>query len=334
MSIPGSPFGVAATADGHWSFVTSGNAVEVLSNRTLAPVVSGSVSVPGNPTGEQLTHDGRYLLIADDSGAAVIDVARAENGAPNPLVGMLSSPAGSGAIEVAMSPDDHFAFVTLETSESLAVFNLEDAVAHDFGATDYVGRVPLGIAPVGVTVSPNGRWIYATSESAGGQSSAGTLTAIDLGLAETNPPRAVAVTVTAGCSPVRVITSADGSVLWVAARGSDALLAFSAAKLLSDPDHALEVQLRVGEAPVGLALVREGRWIVVADSNRFSIKGAVSNLAVVDTAAALDDQPALFGTIPTGLFPREMALIPETNTLLVTNYLSAQVQALNLDNLS
>lgn len=333
VSIPGSPFGVAATADGHWSFVTSSNAVEVLSNRALALVVSGSVAVPGDPTGEQLTHDGSYLLVADDSGAEVIDVARAESGAPNPIVGMLSSPAGSGAIEVALSPDDRFAFVTLETSESLAVFDLQDALAHDFGPADFVGDVPLGVAPVGVTVSLDGRWIYATSESATSLSSAGTLTAIDLNRAETNPPSAVAVTVTAGCSPVRVITSADGSILWVAARGSDALLAFSATKLLSDPGHALEAQLRVGEAPVGLALVREGRWMVVADSNRFSAKGAVSNLAVVDTGAALDDRPALVGTIPTGLFPREMALIPDTNTLLVTNYLSAQVQAVNLDNL-
>src|SRR5487761_864276 len=55
VSIPGNPFGVAATADGHWSFVTSSNAVEVLSNRALAPVVSGSVALPGDPTGEQLT---------------------------------------------------------------------------------------------------------------------------------------------------------------------------------------------------------------------------------------------------------------------------------------
>jgi DNA-binding beta-propeller fold protein YncE len=333
VSVPGNPFDVVATADGRWSFVTLNNAVDVLSNTTPIPVISAQLSVSGNPTGEQLSRNGRYLLVADDSGAVVMDVALAENGAPNALVGVLSSPAGQGAIEVALSPDDRFAFVALETSDSIAVFDLEKAIDQGFGRSDFVGTVPLGGAPVGLAISPDGRWIYATSESAGAGSPRGTLTAIDLGRAETSPTEAVAVTVPAGCSPVRVITSADGSILWVSARGSDAVLGFSATRLLSDPRRALEAQVQVGEAPVGLALVDEGRRIVVADSNRFSAKGAVANLAVVDVGAALGDRPALLGLIPTGMFPREMAVIPSTNTLLVTDYLSAQVQAVSLKDL-
>lgn len=233
--------------------------------------------------------------MADGSGALVIDVARAERGAGDAVVGVLSSPAGQGAAEVAISPDGRYAFVTLEISDSLAVFNLHKALTSGFGRSDFVGTVPLGIAPVGLAVSPDGRWIYATSQTGKAGPSTGrgtgTLTAINLRRAETKPAAAVVATVPAGCSPVRVITSADGSVLWVTARGSDAVLGFSAPRLQADPRHALEAHVRVGEAPVGLALADDGRRLVVADSNRFRAKGAAPNLAVVDVRAALAGRP-------------------------------------------
>jgi DNA-binding beta-propeller fold protein YncE len=329
VPVPVSPFSVVATADGRWSFVTLNSGVEVLFNRSQAPAPDRQVSLPGTPQGEQLTNDGRYLLVADGSGAVVIDAARAEDGAPGAVLGTLSSPAGQGAVEVAVSPDDRFAFVTLEISDSLAVFDLHKALASGFGPADFVGTVPLGTAPVGLAVSPDGRWIYATSESAKGQTD-GTVTAIDLRQAETRPADAVAGTVPAGCSPVRVVTSADGKVVWVTARGSDAVLGFSAAALRTDPGHALLARVQVGESPVGLALSGDGKRLVVADSDRFSAKGATANLAVVNVSAALAGRPALVGLIPAGAFPREMTVIPRTHTLLVTDYLAEQVQAVNL----
>jgi DNA-binding beta-propeller fold protein YncE len=127
-----------------------------------------------------------------------------------------------------------------------------------------------------------------------------------------------------------VVTSADGKVVWVTARGSDAVLGFSAAALRTDPGHALLARVQVGEAPVGLALSGDGQRLVVADSDRFSAKGATANLAVVNVSAALAGRPALLGLIPAGAFPREMTVIPHTDTLLVTDYLAGQVQAVNL----
>ena len=305
--VPGNPFGVVATADGRWSFVALNSAVEVLSNRALAPAARAQLGLPGVPQGEQLSHDGRYLLVADDSGALVIDAARAERGAANAVLGMLSSPAGQAAAEVALSPDDRFAFVTLEISDSLAVFDLHNALTSGFGPSSFVGTVPLGIGPVGLAVAPDGRWIYVTSQTgrggAGASRRAGTLTVIDLRRAETRPARAVAATVPAGCSPVRVITSADGNVVWVTARGSDAVLGFSATRLPADPARARVAVVQIGEAPGGLALADRGQLLIIADSNRSAAKGAAPNLAVVDVRAALAGQPALLGVIPTGTFP-------------------------------
>jgi DNA-binding beta-propeller fold protein YncE len=339
--VPSTPFGVAVTADGRWSFVALTGSGSVGVFRVQGPGVPSlarQVQTGGQPLGEALTRDGRYLLVADGgSGAAVISVSRAEQGEAGALLGTLSAPTGSGAIEVAASPDGRFAFVSLEDSASIAVFDLQQALTRGFGAADFVGTIPAGLAPVGMAVSPDGRWLYATSELAlgarpspgllGGE---GTLAVISLRRAETDPAASVVSTVQAGCSPVRVITSADGGVVWVTARGSDRLLGFSAARLLTDPAQSIVASVKVGEAPVGLALVDGGTRIVVADSNRFGAPGAASSLAVVNVAAALASRPALAGYLPAGGFPREMALEPGGRTLLVGNFTSQQLEAVGV----
>jgi DNA-binding beta-propeller fold protein YncE len=345
-SVAGNPFGVAVSPDGRWTFaaLSTDGAVGVFRNEDSgAPAAVRTVAVvSGQPLGEVLTRDARYLLAADAlGGATVIDASRAEQGRPGAVLGTLSTRGGSGAIEVAVSPDGRFAFVSLEDSAELAVFGLQQALVHGFSPSDFVGTIPVGEAPVGLAVSPDGRWLYATSEiereatpSGGpGLGSPGTLTVISLRRAETDPAGSVMSTVTAGCSPVRVIVSGDGRVIWVTARGSDFLLGFSAARLLSDPAQALIARVRVGAAPVGLALVDNATRIVVADSNRFSAPAAASSLAVVSVAAAVAARPALLGYVRAGGFPREMALEPGGRTLLVTNFSSQQLEAVNVTGL-
>ena len=337
VSVPGSPFGVVSTADHAWSFVSLDSSIGVLRSRSFPPVLDHQVSVPGQPVGETLTHDHGYLLAADgDSGAIVLNVTKMESNAANSIVGTLTSGKGGGAIEVAVSPDDRVAFVPRESSADMAVFNLNRALTQGFGPQDLVGTVPLGEAPVGMAISSDGRWLYATSEAETGQRAGvgrgqrlGTLSVIDLGRAESDPSHSVVSTVTAGCSPVRVIASPDGRTVWVTARGSNALLAFSANKLVSDPTRALVAHVQVGAAPVGLALVNGGSSIVVADSNRFG-SGTTADLAVVNPRAVLTGHPtlALFGSIPAGRFPREMTV--SGSTLLVTNYGSGQVEVVDL----
>jgi DNA-binding beta-propeller fold protein YncE len=343
-AVPPAPFGVVASADGRWSFVAlsgEGQLGVFQIGRSVLPHLVHRVDLTDQPIGEALTPDGRYLLAADSAdGAMVISVSRAEAGQADAQVGTLGSgTGGAGAIEVAVSPDGRFAFVSLEDWASIAVYDLQRALAHGFGPADLVGMIPVGIAPVGLAVSPDGRWLYATSEAARGAAadsgnSQGTLTVIDLRRAEADPAASVVATVDAGCSPVRVITSADGDLVWVTARGSDRLLGFSAARLRADPDRSLVADVAVGEAPVGLALVDGGSTIVIADSNRFSASGAASSLAAVGVAAALAGRPALLGYLPAGGFPREMVLEPGGRTLLVTNYDSGQLEAVSVADLA
>jgi DNA-binding beta-propeller fold protein YncE len=342
VPVSGNPFGVAVTPDGRWAFVANGSSVDVLrTGSSLAPVKVAAIGVPGAsaPTGladllgETLTSDGRYLLAATGGGAVVVSVARAEQGRADAVLGTMSDPdGGDGAIEVAVSADGNYAFVTEETSRHVAVFNVHRALTRGFDLGDFVGTIPVGIAPAGMAISPDGRWLYVTSEVMASEprGNTGTLTVVNLARAETDPAASVVATVTAGCNPVRVITSADGREVWVTARESDDLLCFSAAALQTDPARALVAIVRIGEAPVGLMLVRNGSLVVVADSNRFGTSGATSDLSVVSVPAALAGQPAAAGLIPAGKFPRDMALEPGGQRLLVSNYDSGQLEAVSV----
>ena len=332
LSVPLAPFGIASTPDGSWSFVAfAANQVEVLSDAggTPAPVRTVDVA-PRLFSGATMTPDGQYLLIAGNPGAYVLSAQRLEQGLPRPIVGILTVPnaiLGGEPIEVITSPDGRYAFVSVEDSDEIAVFDLHTAIIHDFDKSDFVGTILLGRAVVGMAVSPNGKWLYATSERAG-DGNQGSLSVINLREAETRPDQSVKANVSAGCGPVRVAVSPDGSTVWVTARGSDALLGFSADALLSHPSRALRADVRVGEAPVGLAVVNRGRQVVVADSDRFNTPDATSALTVVDVAAALGHRTAVVGSLPTGLFPREVSL-ERNGTLLVGDFLSRQIQAIN-----
>jgi DNA-binding beta-propeller fold protein YncE len=323
VSVRGHPFGVATTSDGKYAFVaTTSNpsSLQVFTTSTFTPKLVRTISLTGSPAGLTLTPDGKYLLAANNSGATVINVAAAEAGTAHPVAGTLSS-AGGGAIQVAFSTDGDFAFVTLEGSAEAAVFNFAKALASGFTTSGLVGYIPLNQAPVGMALSPDGKYLYATSEAIGGRSQEGSLSVISVATAETNPAGSVVNTVHAGCNPVRVIASADGKYVWVTARESDALLVFSAAALQGgSPGSALLHWILLREAPVDLAFTGHGRFIVVCDSDRFDAKGKTPDLALVNVADVLAGKPALAGKIASGVFPRELSLEANGKTLLATNF--------------
>lgn len=332
------PFGVAFSPDGRYAFVDS---IVTAQSSTAMRSPSGITiySVGGNrlnydrvgtfPQGSLIgmavsTRSG-LLAAANQSGASVFSLSRMEQAKSAPsswLLGSLTS-EGEGAIEAAFSPDGDFLFVTLEDSREMAVFNVEYARLHGFGhRADLVGYVPLGLAPVGMAISADGRYLYVTSESGTAAGTQGTLSTVDLRTAERNPSKSVISTVWAGCNPVRV--AASKSSVYVTARASDDLLQFSADRLIHDPRSALTGEAAVGELPVGLALVDHGEEVIVADSNRLENRNDTSSLAVVSTSPGTPLR--LIGYLPAGGFPRDMALSPNGESLVVSNFDSGQVE--------
>ncbi len=327
----GKPFDAVVTANGY-AFVSLTTGLDVL--RTTGPEPSGlRVILLSSAFGEALTHNQKYLLVTGHSGLTVFRVSDLEHGLSTP-VGTLTSP-GKHAVQVAVSPDDRFAFVTLQYSKAVAVFNLGKALTSGFGPADFVGRIPVGANPIGLAVSPNGQYLYvasglATPTAASGH---GSLSVIGLRKAEASPAASVLKKISAGCGPDRVAVSGDGRTVWVSVGGGNAVVAFSAAKLLSDPAHALLARVAVGQRPLGLVLVNRGAHLIVADSNRDNAPGSGAGLAVIDVQRALHRQPALTGFLRTGSTPRQFALEPGGGTLLVVDTGSGQLQAMKIGRL-
>jgi serine/threonine protein kinase/DNA-binding beta-propeller fold protein YncE len=338
----GNPFSVQVSSDGNYVFATTSATVSVLSMsgpQTVARQYHYFVASPGEGArGIALTGDGKDLAIAVGNGINVQSVSAIEHGASTANRALLTVPGVrpvTNADIVALSPGDGFAFVTLQNSGNLAVFNLHTALAtgqNQPGA--YIGSIALGVQPTGIAVSPDGQWLYVTSiartKTTG--ASEGLISVLSMAKLETDPASALVRQATAGCSPARVLVSPDGKTVWVTARQSNELLGFSAARLRSDPKQALLVEVPVGQTPTGAILVDGGSRIIVADSDLNGLTGA-HNLAVVDVAAAMAGKPALIGYIPSGKTPRDFALQPGGRYLYVSDSGSAAIQVVKLSTL-
>jgi DNA-binding beta-propeller fold protein YncE len=319
-AIPGKPADVVVTSHGY-GFVTLGTALGVLRTSGAVPVLVRKIALPA-AAGLALTPDGRYLLVAGGRGLTFFSVSDLEHGLSAP-VGRLTS-RGSGAADVAVSPDGKYAFVTLRSSGQVAVFKLRQALKSGFGPADLAGSIPVPAVSSGGTVYVASG--LATPASSSGQ---GWLTVIAAPAAETAPKFTVVAKVKAGCGPDQVVISKYGQDVWVTVGGGNAVDAYSAAKLLSDPAHALIARVTVGEQPAGLVFFDHGDRIVVADSGGDQVPAGTPGLALVDVPNALAGrQPALSGTVSSGGVPPQVALYPGGQTLLVTG--TGQVQVISV----
>ena len=263
-----------------------------------------------------------------------------------------------GTFGISVTPDGNHAFVANEYAVDVAgvhrgnidVIRIEKDAAGNFAGTGSVGQVwTKGRAVTDSVLSPDGSRLYVTSEiaddtSAAGKSAVlskanchqgtshsslnGVLTVIDATAARITPgTHVIRATVNSGCSPVRSALTADGKILWVAARGDNRVLAFSTVLLESDPDRALLGYADTGgTAPIGIKLFHSDQLLAVANSNRFNDVGGVANVAILNIADP--ERAKVLLTIPTGVFPRNLTLGSDGSTLFLTNYQSNTLQVI------
>jgi DNA-binding beta-propeller fold protein YncE len=350
----GKPFGIAVSHDGKAVFVTTDTTLQVfktgpggsLTPRSQYPVAS-PVASPGHPgrvaTAVVLTPDGKYLLVAADDGIHVLDAAAAEAGTSSASVdiGTLNVPGvsqGGRAINVAVTPNGKYAFVSLQFADVVGVFNLANALSQGDFNSAYIGSLNVGTQPVGLAISPDGKTLYATN-FVQSEATPGTLTVIDVARATTPGEQKAAEInhVQTGCMPARIAVTSDNSTVWVTMRQSNFLLGYSPSRLRTAPDKALIAKVHVGQWPINLALVNNESRIVVSDNNGTDTSpkstSSAHNLAVVDPGAALNGKSALIGYIPSGVTPREIAVSPDGKFLYVVDREAAQVQVVDLSKL-
>lgn len=358
LDLPGRPFEPAISTDGCWVFVTltqaddAGGPGVVVVRRTGGTLsVVRRVGLQGNPTGAVLTHDQKLLIVADGGYLAFLDVTRLESGDGDPVLGYMGNGSPVGFIYVNVSPDDRYLFAAAERAAAIVVIDLQEARAGGFKERGGVARLDVGNAPIAVTLSNDGRFLYTTSEGAPpdwGWSrhcrpenpnarrntpdhAEGAIVVFDLSHALTDPQHAAASRVAAGCSPVRLVLSPGGDVAYVSARGDDVLEAFDTRRLVDDTAHAWLGKTKVGVAPVGIAVIDSGARVVVTSSNRFGGNALDRQpLTIVDAAKLRAGARADIGTIPAGAFPRELRVSADGHTLFVTNFASHTLEAIDL----
>jgi hypothetical protein len=162
----------------------------------------------------------------------------------------------------------------------------------------------------------------------------GAIVIVDVEKAKSDPANAVRGRVPAGCSPVRLAITADGTSLWTTLRNSDAVASYDTAKLLNDPEHARIGWIPVGRSPNALTITRDGRYVVISNSNRF---GADANLpgtlTVIDPKRAAQGAAAIVGSIQAGVFPRHFGSSPDGKTIFLANAVSDTLQVIDAQHL-
>jgi DNA-binding beta-propeller fold protein YncE len=360
IALPSRPFAVRPSADGCQLFVslmgdnTAKNPGIAMLTRAGGRIeLLRVVPLKSPPAGLAPTHDGKLLVATAADGPVFLDVERMASGAANPVLGSFSDGANSQSVYANVSPGDKLLFVSEERAHSITVIDLPRALSNGYKADAIIGKIPVGNAPIALTFSPDGKWLYTTSQGAmadwhwpkackpEGRDPAtaqisnpeGAVVVIDVARASTDPAQAVVARVPAGCSPVRMAITPDGSRVYVTARNSNAVLAFDTAKLLSDPGHARVGEAPVGAAPVPIAVVDAGRKVIAGNSDRFAASTAPQSLVVLDTTKMEAGAGATLGIIAAGAFPREMALSADGHTLFLTNFGSNSLQVIDADRL-
>jgi DNA-binding beta-propeller fold protein YncE len=174
-------------------------------------------------------------------------------------------------------------------------------------------------APVGIALSHDGERAFVTSQR-GASGDEGVVSVLDVSALVAGPEQVPVRSIPAGSGPVRVAVAPTDGTVWVTARASNELLAFEEEALLAGGGPSARV--RVGKSPVGVALSADCSLVLVADSIRFEGGDKPQTVSVVDASAALAGEKALLGTVPAGAFPREVTVLSDDETVLVTNFVS------------
>jgi len=359
VQLPGHPFSTVASADGCWLFVSvttanpkSEDGVALLRRSRGTVELVKVFSVEGEPTGMTLTHDGKVLIVADGEYVVFMDAAKMIAGGSDVVLGYLRDDDNYAAsVYVNTSKDDRLLFVSDEAIEAITVIDLSKARAEGFKESSIIGKIPVGNAPIALTFSPDGRWLYTTSQiapenykwpieckpegsrdpNAAAKYPQGALIVVDVERARTDPSNSVAAKIPAGCSPVRLAMTPGGDRVFITARNSNALLGFDTSKFAADPTNARIGSVPVGTSPVGVAVANEGKLVFVANSNRFSNdRNARQTLTVVDASKVSAGASAIMGSVPAGAFPREFGASPDGRTLFVANYNSSELEVIDL----
>ena len=308
-------------------------AAEPVGNSVPTPTVGITVPVGPTPGYMELAPNGRYGLIANRAAGflTVFDTTA------NAVTGTIRVPDG-GPQFVSFAPDGKFAYVS--------IFN-DDRTINEVGVLDtanaeFIARVPTGVRPFALDVTPDGRTLYVPNHDSG------SITVIDTA---TNTVRN---TITVAPNPHWVDVSADGTRLYAANHESNVLTVLDTAtdtplttvgvgtsphSLLAHPTAPLLYNVNYDSSSMSVTDLNTNTVIATTDTPShpqdvsLAPDGRYGYLATVDDNAIQVFDARTFeitARVPTGRNPTSIAVAPNGRQAYVTNLTDGTVTVLNI----
>jgi len=195
-----------------------------------------------------------------------------------------STEAGDFAVNIAITPDGRFAYVT----------NLYGTVAViDTCTNTVVDTVNVGILPIGIAITPDGRYAYVAN------SGSFTVSVIDT---STN---IVVKTIPVGRDPLGVAISPDGNLVYVTIAQEDKV------SVIDTATNSVVNNIPVGDFPHGIAITPDGNFAYVTNNEQPPLPTTVS---VINTSTNTVVETIIVGFVATGV-----AITPDGKFVYVAN---------------
>jgi len=182
-------------------FTTAGS-IKVFDTQTMTIINQITEFRMKNPHGLRLTHNGNLLIGATTASELLYIIRTSDNQVDGAYqVDPSVPPNGNGTgnfspYQVAITPDDKYAYVTCRKSNDVRVFDIINRT--------FIKNITVGLNPLALEISPDGRWCYVPNQASN------SVSVIDL-LSNT----VVKTVSSAGVQPHTVDFTSDGHYAYV-----------------------------------------------------------------------------------------------------------------------
>ncbi|MGQ0575918.1 MAG: protein kinase domain-containing protein [Pseudonocardia sp.] len=271
--------------------VAAGQAARPVGNSVGTPDVSGSVPVGATPGYMEIAPNGAYGYIANRAAGVltVFDTVR------NETIGSIPVPEG-GPQFVAFSPDGSRAYVSIFNNS----FTLNEVGVLDTATGTFIARVPTGVRPFALDVTPDGKRVYVPNHDSG------SITVID------TANNSVLQEIKVAPNPHWVDVTPDGSRVWAANHESNVV------SVIDTATNAVLATVPVGSAPHSIVALPGKDTVIVCNYEG-------NSLSVIDSKTN-----TVTATIPTGSHPQDITLSADGKHAYIATVDDNAIQVLNI----
>jgi DNA-binding beta-propeller fold protein YncE len=249
----GQPRSLAPSPDGRRLYAAvPGKGLLVLDAANLA--LKQTISVPlddegrDNPQGIAVSPDGERVVVSSGTGGGGVSIVRAADGA---VVGTFTPGAGLAPMGVAFHPAGTPVYVaTVDVGGAAG-----SLITFDPATASEVGRVAIGVRPIGVAVTPDAQLVFVSNQGSN------NVTRYDVASGIALSPTTV------GAEPTGIAVSPDGVKVFVVNRVDNSVSVFFAANGVLDTTIPA-----VGTSPIAVALQPRGTTAYVAATTSHTVQ--------------------------------------------------------------